>query len=72
LTLAYNCVNRFHSVPMTSVVGSDLATDAHGNLKFDLTALAAPCQAGLTPVPQNATITAAQNGSTLVSLVVPL
>jgi type 1 fimbria pilin len=67
MTLAYNCVNAFHSDPMTSTASATVMTDAHGNLSFDLTAAAAPCPVGLAPVPQSATITA--DG---VSIVIPL
>jgi hypothetical protein len=71
-TLAYFCANAFHRDPMSATVGSDLVTDAHGNLVFGLAIAVPPCKVGLAPVVGAVTIVASQNGTDILSIVVPV
>ncbi|MDX6409950.1 MAG: hypothetical protein QOE13_3021 [Gaiellaceae bacterium] len=59
-TLAYACANAFHRDPMTAVNSTNLVTDAHGNLVFNLTVTVPACKTGLVPVISGVTIVATQ------------
>jgi hypothetical protein len=71
-TLVYFCVNAFHRDRMIATVGSDLVTDAHGNLAFNLAITVPPCPTGLVPVLGAVTIAASQNGMEILSIEVPV
>jgi hypothetical protein len=71
-TLAYFCANAFHRDPMSATVGSDLVTDAHGNLAFNLAITVPPCKAGLTPELGAVTIVVSQHGLPPITIVVPV